>query len=94
MLDILGILTESPNANNYWKVLKNRLHKEGGRLVTICNQPKMKASDGKSYKTDVLDIEGCFRLVQSVSPNAESFKRWLAKVGYERVQEMQENNSK
>lgn len=91
VVDIVGILTESVNPNNYWKVLKNRLRKEGSQLVTSCNQLKMKSSDGKYYKTDVLDTEGVLRLVQSIpSPKAEPFKLWLAKVGRERLDEMQD----
>ena len=75
VVDIVGILSESKNPNNYWKVLKNRLRKEGSQLVTNCNQLKMQSSDGKYYKTDVLDTEGVLRLVQSIpSPNAEPFK--------------------
>ena len=89
VVDLIAILTESTKPANYWKVLKNRLKKEGSQLVTICNQLKMKASDGKLYKTDALDVEGCLRLVQSVpSPKAEPVKLWLAKVGYERMKEM------
>lgn len=91
VVDIVGILTESVNPNNYWKVLKNRLRKEGSQLVTTCNQLKMKSSDGKYYKTDVLDTEGVLRLVQSIpSPKAEPFKLWLAKVGSERLDEIQD----
>lgn len=89
VVDLIAILTESEKPANYWKVLKNRLKKEGSQLVTICNQLKMKAKDGKFYKTDALDVEGCLRLVQSVpSPKAEPVKLWLAKVGYERMKEM------
>ncbi len=91
VVDIISILTESENPRNYWKVLKNRLNKEGSQLVTICNQLKMQSSDGKYYKTDVLDTEGVLRLVQSVpSPKAEPFKLWLAKVGRERIEEIQD----
>lgn len=91
VVDIVGILSESTNPNNYWKVLKNRLRKEGSQLVTTCNQLKMQSSDGKFYKTDVLDTEGVLRLVQSIpSPKAEPFKLWLAKVGSERLDEMQD----
>lgn len=91
VVDIVGILSESKNPNNYWKVLKNRLRKEGSQLVTTCNQLKMQSSDGKYYKTDVLDTEGVLRLVQSIpSPKAEPFKLWLAKVGSERIDEMQD----
>lgn len=75
VVDIVGILSESKNPNNYWKVLKNRHRKEGSQLVTTCNQLKMLSADGKYYKTDVLDTEGVLRLVQSIpSPNAEPFK--------------------
>lgn len=89
VVDLIAILTDSEKPANYWKVLKNRLKKEGSQLVTICNQLKMKAADGKFYKTDALDVEGCLRLVQSVpSPKAEPVKLWLARVGYERMKEM------
>lgn len=89
VVDLIAILTDSEKPANYWKVLKNRLKKEGSQLVTICNQLKMEAADGKFYKTDALDVEGCLRLVQSVpSPKAEPVKLWLAKVGYERMKEM------
>lgn len=89
IVDVVGILSDSSNPNNYWKVLKNRLKKEGSQLVTDCNQLKMLSSDGKYYKTDVADTEQLFRLIQSVpSPNAEPFKLWLAKVGSERLDEI------
>jgi prophage antirepressor-like protein len=79
IVDVVGVLTDSPNPNNYWKVLKNRLKKEGSQLVTNCNQLKMQAADGKFYKTDVADTEQLFRLIQSIpSPKAEPFKLWLA----------------
>ncbi len=88
VVDVIGVLTESPNPRSYWKVLKNRLKKEGSEVVTKCNQLKMQASDGKYYKTDAADTETMFRVIQSVpSPNAEPFKLWLARVGYERVEE-------
>lgn len=91
IVDVIGVLTESTNPNNYWKVLKNRLSKEGSQLVTNCNQLKMQSSDGKFYKTDVADTEQLFRLIQSIpSPKAEPFKLWLAKVAAERLDEMQD----
>ncbi len=91
VVDVVAILTDSPNPRNYWKVLKHRLNKEGSQLVTTCNQLKMQSSDGKFYNTDVLDTEGVLRLVQSIpSPKAEPFKLWLAKVGSERIDEIQD----
>jgi prophage antirepressor-like protein len=81
VVDVVGVLTDSPNPNNYWKVLKNRLKKEGGQLVTDCNQLKMPASDGKYYKTDAMETQQLFRLIQSIpSPKAEPFKLWMAQV--------------
>ncbi len=91
IVDVVGVLTDSPNPNNYWKVLKNRLKKEGSQLVTNCNQLKMQSADGKFYKTDVADTEQLFRLIQSIpSPKAEPFKLWLAQVASERLDEMQD----
>ena len=91
VVDVIRVLTESKNANNYWKVLKNRLKKEGSELVTKCNQLKMQSTDGKFYKTDVADTEQLFRLIQSIpSPKAEPFKKWLAKVGRERIDEIED----
>ncbi len=91
IVDVIGVLSESPNPNNYWKVLKNRLKKEGSQLVTNCNQLKMQSTDGKFYKTDVADTEQLFRLIQSIpSPKAEPFKLWLAQVASERLDEMQD----
>lgn len=91
IVDIIGVLTDSVNPNNYWKVLKSRLKKEGSELVTNCNQLKMESSDGKFYKTDVADTEQLLRLIQSIpSPKAEPFKVWLAKVGYERIEETED----
>ena len=94
IVDIVGILTEQPTiarARNYWKVLKSRLLKEGNESFTNCNQLKLQAEDGKFYNTDVGNVEQIFRLVQSIpSPKAEPFKQWLAKVGYERLQEIQD----
>jgi len=91
IVDVVGVLTDSPNPNNYWKVLKHRLIKEGSELVTNCNQLKMQSSDGKYYKTDVADTEQLFRLIQSVpSPKAEPLKLWLAKVASERIDEIED----
>lgn len=92
IVDIVGILTDQPTvdrARNYWKVLKSRLLKEGNETVTNCNRLKLAAEDGKMRLTDVGNVEQIFRLVQSIpSPKAEPFKQWLAKVGYERIQEI------
>jgi hypothetical protein len=91
IVDVVGVLSESENPNNYWKVLKNRLKKEGSELVTNCNQLKMQSSDGKFYKTDVADTEQLFRLIQSIpSPKAEPFKMWLAQIGRERIDEIED----
>jgi hypothetical protein len=91
IVDVIGVLSDSENPNNYWKVLKNRLKKEGSQLVTNCNQLKMQSSDGKFYKTDVADTEQLFRLIQSVpSKKAEPFKLWLAQVGRERIDEIED----
>jgi hypothetical protein len=91
VVDVVGILSESPNPNNYWKVLKHRLTKEGSQLVTNCNQLKMQSTDGKFYKTDVADTEQLFRLIQSIpSPKAEPFKLWIAKVARERIDEIED----
>jgi hypothetical protein len=91
VVDVVGILTDSPNPNNYWKVLKNRLKKEGNQSVTDCNQLKMLSRDGKYYKTDALDTEQLFRFIQSIpSPKAEPFKLWLAQIAKERLDELQD----
>ena len=89
VVDVVGVLSESDNPRNYWKVLKHRLKKEGNESVTNCNQLKLKSSDGKYYNTDVVDIEGMFRIIQSIpSKNVESIKEWLAKLGSERIDEV------
>jgi DNA-damage-inducible protein D len=92
VIDIIQALTQQADyqaARNYWKVLKNRLVKEGSESVTKCNRLKLPAADGKGYLTDVASAETLLRLIQSVpSPKAEPIKLWLAKVGYERMQEM------
>lgn len=91
IVDVIAILTESTNSRKYWSVLKTRLKKEGSQLATNCNQLKMQSADGKYYKTDVADTEQLFRLIQSIpSPKAEPFKLWLAQVGSERLDEMQD----
>ena len=91
VVDVVAVLTESANPNKYWKVLKNRLKKEGSQLVTDCNQLKMPSADGKMYKTDCMNTEQLFRLIQSIpSPKAEPFKLWMAQVAKERLDEMQD----
>ena len=91
IVEIVAILTESENPRKYWSVLKSRLKKEGSQLATNCSQLKMQSADGKFYKTDVADTEQLLRLIQSIpSPKAEPFKVWLAKVGYERIEETED----
>lgn len=94
IVDVVAILTGQENhqgARNYWKVLKNRLLKEGNETVTNCNRLKLEAEDGKMRFTDVADTEQLFRLIQSVpSPKAEPFKMWLAKTGRERIDEIED----
>ncbi|MCO5230265.1 MAG: Bro-N domain-containing protein [Chitinophagales bacterium] len=91
IVDIIAVLTNSPNPRKYWSVLKTRLKKEGSELTTNCSQLKMQSSDGKLYKTDVADTEQLFRLIQSIpSPKAEPFKVWLAQIASERLDEMQD----
>ena len=91
IVDVIAVLTESPNPRKYWSVLKTRLKAEGSQLATNCSQLKMQSSDGKFYKTDVADTEQLFRLIQSIpSPKAEPFKLWLAQVANERLDGMQD----
>ncbi|NOT19888.1 MAG: Bro-N domain-containing protein, partial [Sideroxydans sp.] len=90
VVDIVAALTESQNPQVYWRVLKKRLLAEGNETDTNCNGLKMTAPDGKQRLTDVADTEQLLRLIQSIpSPKAEPFKRWLAKVGYERLEEIE-----
>lgn len=92
VIDVVQVLTQQPDyqtARKYWNKLKERLGKEGSESVTVCHRLKLPAADGKNYLTDVASAETLLRLVQSVpSPKAEPIKLWLAKVGYERMQEM------
>ena len=94
IVDVIAILTDQSThqgARNYWKVLKNRLLKEGNETVTNCNRLKLLAEDGKMRLTDVADTEQLFRLIQSIpSPKAEPFKMWLAQVGRERIDEIED----
>ena len=93
IVDVISVLTDSDyqGARNYWKVLKNRLKKEGNESVTNCNQLKLTSADGKLYKTDVADQEQLFRLIQSIpSPKAEPFKQWMANVASQRIDQMQD----
>ena len=91
IVDVCGVLTDSPNPRNYWKVLKHRLVKEGNETVTNCNQLKLRAEDGKMRLTDVADTEQLFRIVQSIpSPKAEPLKLWIAQVASERLDQMQD----
>ena len=88
VVDVVKILTESKDPRHYWNALKSRLKKEGNETVTNCDQLKLKAQDGKYRMTDVVDIEGMFRIIESIpSKNAEPIKQWLAKLGSERIDE-------
>jgi len=90
VIDVCGVLTESPDAGAYWRKLKQRLGAEGSEVVTFCHGLKLQAPDGKQRVTDCANTEGLFRIIQSIpSPRAEPFKRWLAQVGYERVKEIE-----
>ena len=88
IVDVVAVLTDSPNPQTYWRVLKKRLKDEGNETVTSCNALKMTAADGKRRLTDVADTEQLLRIIQSIpSPKAEPFKLWLAQVGWERIEE-------
>ncbi len=90
VVDVVGILSESEDARKYWNKLSQRLREECSEVVTNCHQLKLIASDGKYYETDCANVKLLFRIIQSIpSPKAEPFKLWLAKVGYERVQEIE-----
>ena len=91
IVDVIAVLTESPNPQTYWRVLKKRLKDEGNETVTNCNALKLRAADGKMRLTDVADTVQLLRIIQSVpSPKAEPFKMWLAKVGADRLDQMQD----
>ncbi|MCK5474959.1 MAG: Bro-N domain-containing protein [Candidatus Pacebacteria bacterium] len=91
VVDIIEILTDSPRPKKYWNALKTKLKEEGNQLSKKMGQLKMQSSDGKYYLTDVLDTENLLRLIQSIpSPKAEPFKLWLAKVGYQRIEETED----
>jgi hypothetical protein len=91
VVDICGAITDSPDPGAYWRKLKQRLLAEGSEVVTKCHELKMQASDGKFYLTDAADTETMFRIIQSIpSPKAEPFKLWLARVGYERIEETED----
>lgn len=90
VVDVCGVLTESPDPGAYWRKLKQRLIQEGSEVVTFCHGLKLEANDGKKYTTDCANTEGMFRIIQSIpSSKAEPLKRWLAKVGYEHIQEIE-----
>ena len=91
VVDVCGALTGSIDAGAYWRKVKQRLNEEGSQVVTKCHGLKLESSDGKKYLTDCANTEGIFRIIQSIpSPKAEPFKRWLARVGYERIQEIED----
>ncbi|MEI6437245.1 MAG: Bro-N domain-containing protein [Candidatus Omnitrophota bacterium] len=90
VIDVCAVLTNSPDAGAYWRKLKQRLKEEGSEVVTNCHDLKLYAPDGKLRETDCANTEGMFRIIQSIpSPKAEPFKRWLARIGYERIQEIE-----
>jgi len=89
VVDVVCAITKSNDGRKYWNKLKQRLKEEGNQSVTNCHQLKLKSSDAKYYKTDVVDIEGMFRIIESIpSKNAEKIKLWLAKLGRERIDEV------
>jgi len=91
VVDVCAVLTNSIDAGAYWRKLKQRLNEEGSEVVTFCHGLKLEAIDGKKYITDCADTEGILRIIQSIpSPKAEPFKLWLARVGYERIQEIED----
>ena len=91
IVDVVEVLTDSTNPQTYWRVLKNRLKKEGNETVTNCNAFKLRAADGKMRLTDVADTEQLFRIIQSIpSPKAEPFKQWMAQVASQRIDQMQD----
>ena len=91
IVDVCAVLTDSENPQTYWRVLKNRLKKEGNETVTNCNALKMRAADGKMRMADVADTEQLFRIIQSIpSPKAEPFKQWMAQVASQRIDQMQD----
>ena len=91
IVDVVVVLTDSTNPQTYWRVLKNRLLKEGNETVTNCNAFKLKAADGKMRLADVADTEQLFRIIQSIpSPKAEPFKQWMAQVASQRIDQMQD----
>lgn len=91
VIDVVAVLSESTNPGAYWRKLKERLKAEGGESVTKCHSFKLEAIDGKMRLADMADIETMFRLIQSIpSPKAEPFKLWLARIGYERIEEAED----
>lgn len=91
VVDVIGVLTDSADASTYWRVLKNRLKKEGNETVTNCNRLKLEAPDGKMRLTDVADQQQLFRIIQSIpSPKAEPFKQWMAQVASDRIDQIQD----
>ncbi|MCK4744944.1 Bro-N domain-containing protein [Candidatus Parcubacteria bacterium] len=91
VVDVCGALTDSIDAGAYWRKSKQRLKEESDQVVTFCHGLRLEASDSKKYETDCANTEGIFRIIQSIpSPKAEPFKRWLARVGYERVKEIED----